>query len=186
MPPRLPAAPPPRSHRSPRRPAAPLGSDLQRSARRAQAGWGRRRRRHRREASAPPKSHRLRSCGGALGGDRGRRARRKKAGSKSSGRSGPRRAPVSSQARPRGPPPGTRSHGLPRLGSPTPRLAARSGCGIGAGAGRWPRTLVGERVADSKHTKVPRAEPGNFPEVRRGAERVAGESPPPPSPHARS
>ncbi|CAI9178238.1 unnamed protein product [Rangifer tarandus platyrhynchus] len=184
MPPGLPAVPSPRS---PRRPSTPLCSDLQRSARRAQAGWGRRRRlRHRREAPAPPESHRLRSCGGALGGDRGRRAGRKKAGSKSSGRSGPRRAPISSQARPRGPPPGTRSHGLPRLGSPTPRLPARGSRGTGARAGRWPRTRVGERVADSKHTNLHRAAPGNFPEVRRGAERMAGESPPPPSPHARS
>lgn len=74
------------------------------------------------------------------GAGRGQGAGRKEegAGSKSSGRPGPRRAPVSSQARPRGPPPGTRSHRLRCLGHPqhTPSLPSQCGRRTGAGARR--------------------------------------------------
>lgn len=96
-PPRCPGSPPL---------ASPRGSELPRSARRTQAGQGRRR--HRREAPATPESRRLPRRGGAQGGDSsgGGAGRRKEegAGSKSSHRSGLSRSPISSQARPRHPP----------------------------------------------------------------------------------
>lgn len=93
--------------------AAPLRPAARRSPRPASRG------RHRREAPATPESRRLRSHGRQPGGSRGRRAERKEegAGSKSSGSSGPGRAPVSSHARPRGVPSRNR---VPQASVPAP------------------------------------------------------------------
>lgn len=118
LPPRLPTASPSRSPCSP--PPPPPPSRAAQTCRAPLAAPSR-------PGTPPPRSagnsecRRLRSHGRQPGRSRGRRAERKEegAGSKSSGRSGPGRAPFSSHARPRGVPSRNR---VPQASVPAPAL----------------------------------------------------------------
>lgn len=179
LPPRLPTASPPRSPRSPA--AAPLRPAAPGSPRPGRPGT----------PPPPPRSASYSKVtpplelrpgaargqwaeGGQEGGEGGEQKFR---------RLGPRRAPVSSQARPRAPTPGNRSLRLCHLGPPPqfpppPAISPkqRRNRSRGGEAARSP-----SRGEWRMHTYLPQAAPGNFPEVRRATERVAGESPPPPT-----
>lgn len=180
LPARSPASPPHTGRSLPGSPPpAPRRSDLPRSARRAQpAGAAAAEKRRQRPSPAASGAGRGQGAEGREEGGGGGEQKFRQLGARPRPRLLPRPPPRCPLREPGlagvgawGTPPSIHTH-PPR----PPASSAQIARGTGAGGGCQPESGRERRIP----TYLPRAAPGNFPEVRGGAEHLAGEFPPPP------